>query len=363
MIKRARVSIILVLLVALVAFGAFYGAWSFLTPVVASPANTNSKVALVIQDGETVQQIADDLYAKGLIRNALAFRLWAKLTGPNIKLEAGAYLLSPGMTPDQIIAKLQNGQPDEKRLLVIDGWRLEQIATQASTLGLANFSAKDFLNYAHHPSQFPHAAQYPILQHASSMEGFVFPDTYLIPMNYTTVQVIDMMLTEFDQVVQKNNLVALAQKYQLSEYQLITLASMVQREASNNGQMPLISGIYWKRINEPSQDVGGAYLGSDPTVEYAYDTDHVPAKGLYWKDLNSYGTGSSVEVDSPWNTYTHQGWPPTPISSPSLIAMQAAATPTKTDCYYFFTKPSDGSLVCAQTLLQIQQLEKQDGLN
>jgi UPF0755 protein len=353
--KRGRGALIAVCLVALILFGVIYETWSTLTTVFEPPAAGQTRqIALVIQQGESTSQIADELYAKGLIRNPLAFRIWARIKGLDTQLQAGAYILTPGMNTDAIIAKLLNGQPDEQRLLVVDGYRLEQIAHYANKMGLSNFNEQDFLNYTHHPDQFPDKAKYPLLHNLKSMEGLLYPDTYLIPVNYNAVQVIDMMLDETNQVVQANNLVALAQQHGLNEYQMLTLASIVQHEASNAGQMPLIAGIYLKRIQHPSPDIGGPMLQSDPTVEYARDTDTPPSTiGGYWIDLNSSGTGPSVDPHSPWNTYTHPGWPPTPISSPSLLAMKASASPAATNCYFFFTKPSDGSLVCEPTYTQI----------
>jgi UPF0755 protein len=356
--KRGRGAMIAVFLVTIVVFGAMYGAWTTITGVFSPPAITQTtQISLVIQSGETTPEIADDLYKKGLIRNPLAFRIWARIKGLDTQLQAGAYLLTSGISIDQIIAKLQNGQPDEKRLAVIDGWRLEQIAAQASQAGLTNFNEQQFLTYTHHPGQFPDAAKFPILQNAPSMEGLLYPDTYLIPVNYNTVQVIDMMLTEFDQVVQQNNLVALAQQHQLSEYQMVVLASIAQREAANNGQMPLIAGIYWKRIYQPSSEIG-PYLQADPTVQYAYDTDNPPSSAAkYWGHLGN--TGGKVYPSSHWNTYKYQGWPPTPIASPNLKALQAAASPAQTNCYYFLSNPKDGSLICASTYQKFQQLEQQ----
>ncbi len=357
--KRGRGTLIAIFLVALVLFGAIYGGWTAITTVFAPPiTNQTKQITLIIENNETTETIANDLYQKGLIRNPLVFRLWARIQGLDTRLQAGVYLLKPGMSIDQIIGQLLEQQPEEQRLLVVDGYRLEQIATAATQLGLVNFSKQDFLNYTHHPAQFPDAAKYPILKGLSSMEGLLYPDTYLIPINYNTTQIVDMMLDEFTQAIQANNLVAMAQEHKLTEYQMITLASIVQREASNAGQMPLIAGIYWKRIYQPSSDVGGPYLKSDPTVEYARETATPPASGQYWQDLGNFGTGDKVDPNSPWNTYTHPGWPPTPISSPNLVALKAAASPASTNCYYFFTKPSDGSLVCAATYAQIQQAEQ-----
>lgn len=358
--RRGRGSIVAVCLITLVAMGIVYGAWTAVATFFSPPAITQSRpVLLLIQRGESTQVIADDLYKKGLIRSVLAFRIWARIKGLDTRLRAGAYTLTPGMSIDQIIAKLRNGQPDEKRLVIIEGWRLEQIGAQAQTLGLPNFHERDFLNYTRHPDRFPDQAKYPMLQHTTSMEGLLFPDTYLIPLEASTVQVIDSMLDRFNAVTQQHQLAALARQHQISAYQMVILASIVQREAANSGQMPLIAGIYWKRLYQPSPEVG-TLLEADPTVQYARDTDHPPSSAAnYWKPLTENGV--NVDPNSPWNTYNpkHPGWPPTPIASPGLRALKAAATPMQTDCYFFLTKPADGSLVCASSYAKFQQLERQ----
>lgn len=358
--RHRRGAVIAVCLAALVILGIIYGTWTTVTTLFSPPEVTRSTpVPLLIQRGESTQEIADDLYKKGLIRNPLAFRVWARIKGLDTRLQAGTYALTPGMSVDQIITKLRSGHPDEKRLETIDGWRLEQIGARIQTLGLPGFHEQDFLKYTHHPNLFPDRAKYPVLQHAPSMEGLLFPDTYLIPLGYSTVQVIDVMLNRFDQVTQQSNLVALARKHQLSEYQMVILASIVQREAANDGQMPLIAGIYWKRIYQPSPEIG-RLLEADPTVQYARDTDHPPASANgYWKPLTD--VGGKIDPANPWNTYDakHPGWPPTPIASPGLKALQAAASPVATSCYFFLTRPADGSLACAPTYAKFQQLEQQ----
>src|SRR5258708_9404321 len=183
--KSGRGALIAIFLVALVVFGLIYGAWTTITTVFSPPAATQTnQISMVIARGENTQSIGDDLYKRGLTRNPLAFRIWARLKGLDTHLQAGAYRLTPGMSIDQIIAKLQNGQPDEKNLAVIDGWRLEQIAAQANSLGLGGFNQQQFLTYTHHPDQFPDAAKYPILPPVSHIERLLFPNTYFLPVNY-----------------------------------------------------------------------------------------------------------------------------------------------------------------------------------
>lgn len=348
---------IAVFLVALVIFGLIYGAWSTITTIFEPPVtNSTQSISLVIQNGENTQQIADDLYKKGLIRNPLAFRIWARIKGLDTTLEAGAYTLTPNMTIDQIIAKLQNGQPDAKPLLVVEGWRLEQIADAGSQSGLQGFDKQQFLNYVKHPDQFPDRAKYSILQQipkGQSMEGLLYPDTYLVPVSYNTRQVIDMMLDEFTKVVKDNNLIAQAQQNGLSEYQMVILASITQREVRFTDDMKPVASVYWNRIKKPTQDTN-SLLQSDPTVQYARDTDNPPAK--YWQPLTD--SGNNIDPNNIWNTYTHAGWPPTPIASPGLLALKAAASPAKTQYYYFLSK-KDGHNVYAKTYAEFQQLENQ----
>jgi UPF0755 protein len=300
------------------------------------PSSIGKPVALFIQPGESTQAIAEDLSTKGLISNALAFRLWARIRGLDTHLQAGAYTLAPGMSMEQIIAKLQQGQPDEKRLVIIEGWRLEQIGAQLQTLALPNFHEQDFVRLTHHPQQLPDYTRYPLLKQALTMEGQLFPDTYLIPLNYNAAQIIDLLLAKGEQVMQRYHLIVQAEQHRLTAYQMLILASIVQREAANKGQMPLIAGIYWKRIFQPNPEIG-ALLEADPTVQYARDTDHPPASASgYWKPLTD--VGGKIDPESPWNTYN---------------------APQQTDCYFFLTRPADGRLICAATYAAFQQLEKQ----
>lgn len=350
--RGSRTAIIAVLLLGLLIFGIVYLTWTTVTDVF-QPANANatSSISFVIQSGETGAQIADALQAKGLIRNALAFRIWARIKGLDTQLQAGAYNLSPSMTIDQIIALLLHAQPDAVPVIVLEGWRLEQIANQFAHNDpayppLTKFNEQDFLKYVMHPNQFPGAANFPILKDippGNSMEGFLFPDTYLIPVNATAQDVIGIMLNEFTSKVQQNHLDTLAKQNKLSVYQMVILASIVQREALFDNDRPLVASVYWNRIYKPNAETVSE-LDADPTVQYARDSQ--PGTKKYWTPLQA--AGRSVLPDSPWNTYTHPGFPPTPICSPGLASLLAAAAPPSTP-YYFFLSKADGHNVYAKT--------------
>jgi UPF0755 protein len=180
------------------------------------------------------------------------------------------------------------------------------------------------------------------------MEGLLFPDTYLIPVNATTGDVVNMMLTEFSDKVQQNHLDVLAKQNRLSLYQMVILASIVEREVRFNQDRPLVASVFWNRIYKPNNETVGR-LQDDPTVEYARDSQ--PGTTIYWKPLRD--VGGNIAPNSPWNTYTHAGLPPTPICSPGLASLKAAAAPTKTDYYYFLSK-KDGTIVYAKTKTEFE---------
>src|SRR5258708_36204465 len=175
------------------------------------------------------------------------------------------------------------------------------------------------------------------------MEGPLFPDNYLIPVNATAQDVVNMMLKEFNDKVQQNQLEAKAKQNKLSLYQAVILASIVEREVIFDNDRPLVASVYWNRIYRPNDETVGL-LDADPTVQYARDSQS--GTTTFWKPLQN--SGSNIVPDSLWNTYTHKGLPPTPICSPGLASMEAAASPASTD-YYFFLSKKDGHNVYAKT--------------
>lgn len=368
--RGSRAAIISVLLLGILIFGIVYFAWSTVTDVFqpVDSSGAGKTIPLVIQNGESTNQIADQLQAKGLIRNALAFRVWARLKGLDTHLQAGAYNLNTNMTIDTIITQLLQAQPDELVVAVPPGLRIEQIAQRMAAAGLAKFNVQDFLKYTKHPNQFPDQSKYPILgctldttTHTQySMEGLLFPDTYLVPVNGTARDVVNLMLKEFNDKVSQNHLDTLAQQripvapgspkrncssknYQL--YELVTLASLVEREVVFDSDRSGVAGVYWNRVYIDGNESAG-FLDADPAVQYARDSQNPPQNGKYWASLND--AAKNIAPNSAWNTYTHKYWPPTPICSPQLASLTAAANPPKNGYFYFLSK-KDGHIVYAKT--------------
>src|SRR2546427_1443133 len=165
--RSTRGAIIAVLLLGLLIFGIVYYAWNTTTAIFqpVAAAGQGKDIPIEIQKGETTAQIADDLQARGLIRNALAFRLWARIKGLDAQLQAGGYNhLNTSMTISDIIDQLLTASPDVIYVVVPEGYRIEQIARLFAGAGLVKFNEQDFLKYTKHPDQFPDAGKYPILK-------------------------------------------------------------------------------------------------------------------------------------------------------------------------------------------------------
>jgi len=377
--RGSRAAIIAVLLLGILIFGVVYFAWTTVTDVFQPVDSGQGKtIPLVIQNGESTTQIANQLQAEGLVRNALAFRLWARFKGLDTHLQAGAYNLNTSMTIDAIINQLLQAQPDELVVAVPPGLRIEQIAQRVAAAGLAKFNTQDFLKYTQHPNLFPDEAKYPILgctldttTHTQyGMEGLLFPDTYLVPVDSTARDVVNIILTGFNDKVSQNHLDTFAQQnipiapnspkrncsskeYQL--YETVTLASLVEHEVIFNSDRAGVAGVYWNRVYIDGNQTAG-FLGADPTVQYARDSQNPPKNGKYWTPLGDFG--KNIAPNSPWNTYTHKYWPPTPICSPQLSSLQAAAKPPKNSYFYFLGK-KDGHIVYAKTYAEFQQDQQQ----
>ena len=354
--RSSRSAIIAVFLLGILVFAGVFYAWTTVTDIFqpVSPSGSGRTIPIEIKKGETAAQIADDLQAKGLIRNALAFRIWARIKGLDAQLQAGGYNhLNTSMTISDIIDQLQTTSPDVIYVVVPEGYRIEQIAHLFAGSGLAKFKEQDFLKYTKHPDQFPDAGKYPILKlipRGYSMEGLLFPATYNIAPDGSARDVVNRMLTAFNDYVLQANIIAKAKTNKLNVYQMVILASLVQREILHVSDAPGVAGVYWNRVFRPNEQGTNGFLQSDPSVEYARDTETHPQH--YWAELK--GTGNTTAANSPWNTYVNTGLPPTPICSPGLAVLKAAASPSKSD-YFFFLGTKQGTIVYAKTYQEFQQ--------
>ncbi|MFQ6058369.1 MAG: endolytic transglycosylase MltG [Anaerolineae bacterium] len=291
-------------------------------------------VTFTVRPGETAADIALRLQRQGLIRDAELFRLVIRARGMDTRLEAGDYQLRANMTMDEIITALQRGLPPTTTVTVPEGWRAEEIAALLSGEGLVD--GAEFMRLVQNGG-----FDYDFLRDRPpdhlSLEGYLFPDTYQIPANFSTAQVVDLMLRTFDQRFTPEMRQQAAERG-LTIHEVVTLASIVEREAVVASERPTIASVFLNRL------AAGMKLDADPTVQYALG--YQEGESTWWKRPLLL---EDLEIESPYNTYKNAGLPPGPICSPGLASLQAVLTPAETD-YYYFVAVGDGSHAFARTL-------------
>ncbi len=298
----------------------------------------------VVQPGATARTIAENLAGAGLITDARLFEAYVRANGLAPRLQAGVYQLSPGMTIPEIAQALQNARAPEIVIRVGEGWRLEQTAdylTQRVGLDGAEYKRRGLTGDLSglDVARYDFLASRPA---GASLEGFLYPDTYRLPAEgATALDLIGRQLDNFaEKVMPAWQTAQAAEATQLTLYQVLTLASIVEREAVIDDERPLIAGVYLNRLAR------GMRLQADPTVQYAMG--YQPDTGRWWKTpvyLEEYD-----RVDSPYNTYKVEGLPPGPICSPSIKSIQAVLAPERHDYLYFVAEPGGtGRHVFART--------------
>lgn len=305
-------------------------------------ASTDSKpVRFVVEPGSPARIIAQQLQAAGLITDARLFEAYVRVNNLAAGLEAGAFILSPAMTLAEIAETLQKAEAASLTITIPEGWRLEQIGDYLEEAGVFGEDKAALASYRQQtasgelveldPARYAFLGSRP---QGTSLEGYLFPDTYELPLTGATAQaVLQRQLDTFARRVLPLYEAAITQKTTtLSLYEVLTLASIVEREAVVSEERPAIAGVYLNRL------AAGMKLEADPTVQYAMG--YQAATDQWWKTpvfLEEYSS-----VDSPYNTYLYAGLPPGPIASPGLSSIQAALQPAQHDYLYFVALP-DGS--------------------
>ena len=289
-----------------------------------NPLDRNgAEQSFTVETGESVNSIASRLEIVGLIRNADAFRSYLIYSGLDTTIQSGEYTLSPAMSSIEIARELQDATPEEVTFIILPGWRMEEIAESLTTSGLS-FSPEEFLTAA----RTPHP-DFEFLGSAATTEGFLYPDSYIVPRGVTANDFVDGLLRNFALHLTPD-IQNQFKKRGLSIYQAVTLASLVEREAVQDEEKPLIASVYLNR-NKINMK-----LDADPTVQYALGYSLINQS--WW---TSPLTLIDLQVNSPYNTYLHAGLPPTPIASPSFDALHAVAFPAETKYLYFRAKCDD----------------------
>lgn len=278
-----------------------------------SAVNSHNRTPKIftIDQGAGVRAISKDLKDQGLIKSPVAFFLLTKKMGIDQKIQAGDYRLFPSMTAEEIAKELTHGTLDIW-VTVPEGQRADEIAaTLKEKMPKYDASWDGVLE---------------------QNEGYLFPDTYLFPREADINTIIGIMRKNFDSKYSQLN----TSKSQLSQAQLVTLASLIEREARHPQDRPLVASVIYNRLDL------GMKLDLDASIQYALGNSK-----NWWPQLPD--SGGNVLPNSAYNTYTHAGLPPTPIANPGLASLQAAVNPSDTS-YLFYMTDKNGVNHYAKTL-------------
>lgn len=297
--------------------------------------------------GEPATYIAWRLGQEGFIANTALFNLYLRVNQLDRYLEAGNYMLSETMTIPEIAAALQQPSYEEVVVTLVEGTRMEEFAARLEE----NFviGGEAFLDAVRTPQALTIFDDYDFLSDlppGASLEGYLFPDTYRFPINADSAEiVIAKFLDNFDRRIGADGLRGNAG---LTGRNLVTLASIVEREALLPDERVLIASVYVNRLEGLCRDeVRGPYLESDPTVQYPLGN----AESGWWPPIQ---LADYQRVVSPYNTFLNPGLPPAPISNPGLLSLEAVRNPANTVYCFFHTTGIDGGHVFATTFAEHQ---------
>ncbi len=280
---------------------------------------------LEVPPGASAGQIADRLIAEGALNDRELFLNYVKYYGIDLKLEAGYFQIPAGSTLIETAWILTAARDPFITLTFIEGWRLEEMARAIETNAPGEIDASRFLASATRQAPFD-LSPYDFLSSLppnATLEGYLFPDTYRLPLDATADDLVAAMLDNFGEKVSPN----LRQSFglqNLSLFEGVTLASLVQREAVLDAEKPIIAAVFLNRLQRAMR------LEADPTIQYALG--YQPETQKWWK---SGLTLADLRYDSPYNTYLYPGLMPGPIASPGLAALEGVAYPANTDALFF----------------------------
>lgn len=318
--RRPWVTTLLLALLLLFLVAASAGAY-FAFEINQPKGRGEERKEIIINAGTAVREIAERLKNEGLIRNATFFILYIKLAGLENEIEAGRYEIPSSLSIVQIAQVLRHGTFDI-RITFLEGWRREEYLEHA----LRKLPVEEEV----FSSGF--------LAETKDLEGYLFPDTYLVAANISAKELVALLKENFEkkyaQVAEKINM------RNFSEQQAVILASIIEREAKDANDAPIIAGILIKRLNL------GWTLDVDATVQYALGPQSAKNEGTWWKPVLD---SKDLNVDSPYNTRRYQGLPPGPIANPGVVALRAVAEPQASE-YLYYLHDKKGDVHFANTL-------------
>jgi len=287
-------------------------------------SDSTEKVAFQVESGESVDSITLNLVESGLIKenNKLFFKVYLKESGLGSTIQAGSFLIPKNLNIIDIAQTLQKGGIPETWVILQEGLRKDEIAeiidTEFKKSGGNVFSKEDFLSLTSDPVFISTLGIN--IEGLSDLEGFLFPDKYLLPLDSSSEDVIKILVDNY--ITKTGNTLT---------YEQVKMASLIEREANDAQDSPVISDILWRRYDE------GWFLNVDATLLY------------YYQDWKKSITFNETQFDQPYNTYTRLGFPPTPICNPGMISINATLNPTP-NTYYYYLHDDTGVAHYATTL-------------
>ena len=272
-----------------------------------------SKVSVIT--GSTLGEISKQLYEKKIISNEQMFRWAVQVMGKEKEIPVGTFQLVDTQSNYDIIKQLVYGSPELIKVRLLEGWSVKQIAAHLNEV--MGFELDEILDIS---KDYHFLKKHNIK--ASTIEGYLFPDTYLFFNGDTPTSVLDNVVSEYKNFW-RDAFRDRARELNMTEHEVVTLASIIEGEAIYDKERPTISGVYHNRLNR------GMRLQADPTIQYIIEDG---PRRLLNRDLR---------IDSPYNTYKHKGLPPGPINSPGAQSLKAALYPEENE-YLFFVARGDG---------------------
>lgn len=301
----------------------FYSVWEVFVP--AQPGARDA-VNYVAEKGKGDEDIAWDLEKQGIIKNRYFFEAYVVLTFQHSKLQAGKYAFSPGMSVYQIVKKLAKGDVVKNKITIIEGWDINDIAKYFEEKEIC--TKDEFISLAanDYSLEFNFLAEKP---KEISLEGYLFPDTYEISHGESVEEVLKNIIANFEKkITPELKQEILAQKK--SVFEIITMASIIEKEVKTLEDKKIVSGILWKRRET------GMPLQVDSTVNYITGKNHKSA------------LIADILIDSPYNTYKYKGLPLGPISNPGMDSILAAIYPIESKYWYYLSALS-GKTIFSET--------------
>lgn len=332
--KKSKFGLILILLV-LITIISLMAAYGYYKSAIGPVSNDNEdKVLIEIASGSTSEKISTVLYDNGLIKNKNIFKLQVKLSKTGNKLKAGKHSLSKSMSVDEIIDSLVAGgqSGDTIRFTIPEGYELEMIASRLEKENLAD--KERFLQLTSDKENFQEKFEFlKELEEGQSLEGFLFPSTYEVFVNAKEEDIIGKMLKEFEKTY-SDDLKEKAKNLNMDLNQVVTLASIIEREGRLDSEREIMSGVFHNRLKINMN------LQSCATVQY-----------ILGERKPVLSTAETL-IPSPYNTYINSGLPPAPIAAPGKTSLVAAVNPADVDYKYFVLTGRDGSHTFSRTLAE-----------